>query len=128
MTSPAEPRTFGPAWRTLLESRWQDRLMALTELSLAYHDAAEQLPEDRQPQNKLAARQLRKLMRQAAAARRALSDTEEALTRLSSKAFGRCEQCAAAISAAKLARDPEARYCLSCSRPQPIVAKDYSAA
>jgi hypothetical protein len=29
-----------PRWRALLEARWQARLQQLTELSLAYHDAA----------------------------------------------------------------------------------------
>src|SRR5690242_2475227 len=27
-----------PAWRTLLEARWQERLSTVTSLSLAYHD------------------------------------------------------------------------------------------
>lgn len=128
MNGLAEPRTFGPAWRTLLESRWQERLVALTELSVAYHDAAQRLPADRKPTDKLAARQLRKLVRQTAAARRALSDTEEALVRLSSQGFGSCEQCAAAIPATKLARDPEGRYCSSCSDAPSLAGSGSSAA
>ena len=35
---PADPGH--PRWRTLLESRWRVRLLEVTELSLAYHDAA----------------------------------------------------------------------------------------
>ena len=30
----------GPAWRALLEAQWRARLQDVTELSLAYHDAA----------------------------------------------------------------------------------------
>ena len=30
----------GPAWRALLEAQWRDRLQEVTELSLAYHEAA----------------------------------------------------------------------------------------
>src|SRR5689334_18932478 len=32
------PGMFSPAWRSVLESRWQQRLAAVTTLSLAYHD------------------------------------------------------------------------------------------
>jgi hypothetical protein len=35
------PVLDGPQWRALLEARWQARLTELTELSLAYHAAAE---------------------------------------------------------------------------------------
>ena len=35
---PADPGD--PRWRVLLESRWRARLLEVTELSLAYHDAA----------------------------------------------------------------------------------------
>ena len=54
-------------------------------------------------------------MQGAVAARRALFDTEEALARLSSGRYGRCEQCAGPISAARLTREPEARYCGRCA-------------
>ena len=33
-------RARGPAWRALLETQWRARLQAVTELSLAYHEAA----------------------------------------------------------------------------------------
>jgi len=97
------PRPTLPAWRSLLEDRWQERLSTLTELSLAYHDA-------RSPQ-------LKQLLREATAARRALSDTEEALARLSGGDFGRCEQCSVLIPAARLLAEPEARYCADCVTP-----------
>ena len=41
-TAPVRPaRADGPRWRALLEARWQARLKELTELSLAYHGAAD---------------------------------------------------------------------------------------
>ena len=30
----------GPVWRALLEAQWRSRLQEVTELSLAYHEAA----------------------------------------------------------------------------------------
>jgi hypothetical protein len=33
-------RARGPVWRTLLEAQWRDRVQEVTELSLAYHEAA----------------------------------------------------------------------------------------
>jgi RNA polymerase-binding transcription factor DksA len=104
---------FPPAWRALLESRWRERVGALTELSVAYYDAAECSRAAIRASNDAG---LRQLMRDAVDARRALTDTEEALARLASGRFGRCEQCAAPITAAELARDPEARYCARCAR------------
>jgi RNA polymerase-binding transcription factor DksA len=91
-----------PDWRRLLEARWQRRLAALIRLSVAYHDAA-----DRQARAEA-------LMRQAVEARRALSDTEEALTRLSAGRYGRCEQCGAEIPVSALVAEPEVRYCAAC--------------
>ena len=39
---PAPPSPAAvPAWHSLLEERWQQRLSTLTELALAYHDAEE---------------------------------------------------------------------------------------
>jgi DnaK suppressor protein len=112
------PGTFSPAWRSVLESRWQQRLAAVITLSLAYHDAAEGLRSDPRAGGHSGVRQLRHLMQQAVAARHALADTEEALARLSAGGFGRCERCAAAIPAAQLARDPEVRYCVRCAQSQ----------
>jgi RNA polymerase-binding transcription factor DksA len=105
----SEPELMLPAWRRLLESRWQQRLAAVTSLSLAYHEAEERSGGQGE------AATLRRLRHGAIAARRALFDTEEALARLSSGRYGRCEQCASAISAARLTRDPEARYCARCA-------------
>jgi RNA polymerase-binding transcription factor DksA len=112
------PGVFSPAWRSVLEARWQQRLAAVTALSLAYHDAAERLQGDPRSSGHAGVRQFRQVMQQAVAARRALASTEEALARLSAGRFGRCEQCAAAIPAAQLALDPETLYCVRCTQPQ----------
>jgi RNA polymerase-binding transcription factor DksA len=111
---PAGPRD--PRWRVLLESRWRARLLEVTELSVAYHDAAA-VPVGSGPGDGAqgGGRQLRRLLNRAVAARRALADTEEALVRLAAGRFGRCEHCAAPIAAAQLATEPEARYCPRCT-------------
>jgi hypothetical protein len=100
------PARTSHGWRTLLESRWGERLINVITLSLAYHDAAEREP---------GGRRLRRLMRKAVAARRELSDTEDALTRLADGRFGNCEACAAPIPASLLAQAPETRYCGQCA-------------
>ena len=93
-------------WRAILEARWRLRLQEVTELSMAYHTAASGAIEDRQA---------RRLLRRAVAARQRLADTEEALGRVSTGAFGRCEQCGTAIPEVLLAAAPESRYCPRCS-------------
>jgi RNA polymerase-binding transcription factor DksA len=110
-----------PAWRSLLEARWQQRLITLTELSLAYHDAAERADGGYSPavQAVAATPQVRRLLREATAARCALRDTEEALARLSDGSYGQCEQCSAPIPVAELLAEPEARYCAECVRALP---------
>jgi RNA polymerase-binding transcription factor DksA len=60
---------------------------------------------------------LQRLMRQATSARRALADTDEALARLATGRFGRCENCAAPIEGRTLRAEPEARYCRRCAQP-----------
>jgi DnaK suppressor protein len=97
---------FAPRWRAILEARWRMRLQEVTELSIAYHGAAADSAEDRQA---------RRLLRRAVAARQRLADTEEALGRLTSGTFGRCEQCSAPISDVLLAAAPESRYCARCA-------------
>jgi RNA polymerase-binding transcription factor DksA len=93
-------------WRAILEARWRIRLQEVTELSVAYHTAAAGALEDRQA---------RRLLRRAVAARQRLADTEEALGRVATGAFGRCEQCGAAIPEVLLAAAPESRYCPRCA-------------
>ena len=116
----AEPnrggRAQGPVWRALLEAQWRDRLQDVTELSLAYHEAASAAAAA--PAGGPGERKVRKLLRRTVAARRALADTEEALGRLASGRYGLCEDCTGAIPARLLAAAPEARYCPRC-RPRP---------
>jgi RNA polymerase-binding transcription factor DksA len=109
---PADPGD--PHWRVLLESRWRARLLEVTELSLAYHDAAAAPVTDRAPDG-ASVRQLRGVLNRAVAARRALADTEEALVRLAAGRLGRCEHCTGPIPPARLALEPEARYCPRCA-------------
>jgi DnaK suppressor protein len=101
-----------PHWRALLEARWQARLQEIIELSLAYHAAGA-------PDGSGAAseREMERLLRRTVAARRKLADVEEALARLAAGAFGRCEQCGAAIPAGLLTVVPETRYCPGCAEP-----------
>ncbi len=112
---PADPGD--PHWRVLLESRWRARLLEVTELSLAYHDAAAAPVTERALGGtaEVSVRQLRGLLNRAITARRALADTEEALVRLAAGHFGRCEHCTRPIPPARLALEPEARYCPRCA-------------
>jgi DnaK suppressor protein len=97
----------GPRWRAILEARWRIRLQEVTELSMAYHAAAD-TPAGVEDQR------ARRLLRRAIEARRRLADTEDALSRLAAGGFGRCEQCGAAIPPALLSAAPESRYCARC--------------
>jgi DnaK suppressor protein len=111
----------GPRWRALLEMRWRARLQEVTELALAYHEAAAAGHSadgsgERGLQVAQRLQRLRRLQRRTVTSRRALADTEEALARLSAGRYGRCESCAGAISAQRLAATPETRYCARCAR------------
>ena len=110
----------GPVWRALLEAQWRARLQEVTELSLAYHEAAAVTAGPASPQSE---RKLRQLLRRAIAARRALADTDEALGRLASGRYGLCEGCTAAIPAWLLAGTPDARFCPRCQPPSLPAAK-----
>ena len=102
----ADDERSGPRWRAILEARWRIRLQELTELSLAYHAAAADDPEDTRA---------RRLLHRAVAARQRMADTEDALDRVATGAFGRCEQCEALIPEVLLAVTPESRYCGRCA-------------
>jgi len=99
-----------PRWRALLEARWRSRLQEVTELALAYHDAAAAAGLGSSGGHHVRLR-LRALLRQTVASRQALAGTEEALTRLAAGTYGWCESCGGAIPAQRLAVTPETRYC-----------------
>ena len=102
-------RLPGPArWRALLEQRWKDRLQEVTQLSVEFHEAGAAVLEPRQPQS------MRTLMRRAVTARRQLADLDDALGRLATGDYGRCERCRRDIPAETLTRAPEQRYCPRC--------------
>ena len=109
-------RRSGPHWRAVLEARWRTRLQEVTELSVAYHGAMADAPGGIEDGH------ARRLLRRAVAARQRLADTEDALGRLTSGGFGRCEQCRALISEALLAAAPESRYCARCAAPGAVAA------
>jgi len=109
------PVLDGPQWRALLEARWQARLEELTELSLAYHAAAEAAGDGAADQ--AGQRETQALLSVAVGARRKLEDVEEALGRLAAGRYGRCEQCGTGIPAGLLALIPETRYCPRCDAP-----------
>jgi RNA polymerase-binding transcription factor DksA len=106
--APRRGRTGRSRWRALLEARWRDRLAELTDLSVAYHDAAAPAPGTRAHESQ------RALSRRAVVARYALAETDKALHRLTTGEFGRCEDCAGDIPQTRLLAEPEARYCERC--------------
>jgi RNA polymerase-binding transcription factor len=112
--------TRGPHWRALLEAQWRARLEEVTELSLAYHGAADGRGDESGQQEAY------QLLRRTVAARRKLADVEEALARLAAGNFGRCEQCGAPIGAGLLAIIPERRYCPRCTA-EPVPAQRHAA-
>ena len=99
----------GPRWRAILEARWRIRLQEVTELSVAYHTAAANDGDGIEDKH------ARRLLRRAVAARQRLADTEDALGRVATGDFGRCEYCAGLIDAVLLAAAPESRYCDHCA-------------
>jgi RNA polymerase-binding transcription factor DksA len=115
---PALAALPAPYWRTLLETRWQAELVEVTELSLAFHDAADKAETDTGPAAQRQLRQLQRLERHTATARLALAEIEDSLRRLSAGRYGYCEQCGASIRADRLLSEPEARFCQPCS-PSP---------
>ena len=102
--------------RALLEARWRDRLERVTALSLAYHDAAQNVPPGPAGSQGASSRRARQLARQAVAERQALAEIEAALDRIASGQYGWCEQCSRPISATLLAAQPQSRYCAACRR------------
>ena len=101
------PLPGGARWRALLEQRWKDRLQEVTELSLEFHEAGAAMPRPHTT--------LQQLMRRAVTARRGLADLDDALGRLATGEYGRCERCSGVIPPESLAVLPEARYCARCA-------------
>jgi RNA polymerase-binding transcription factor DksA len=117
-----EARHLHPAaltrWRALLGLRWQERLEMVTEFSVAYHDAREAAADASSgPDARCAARRRASAALHCAVSERiALGEIEAALARLAAGRFGWCEQCAVAITAARLTETPHARCCPECER------------
>jgi RNA polymerase-binding transcription factor DksA len=107
--APGAQATADARWPALLEARWRDRLRHLTELCVAFHESGTDAVERRQHPS------LRRLLRQAVAARQALSETDAAQRRLAAGTFGWCEDCAAEIPQSSLLHAPETRYCPRCA-------------
>ena len=107
-----EPGECFPRWRAILEAQWRDQVQKVTELSLAYHGAADTA-------GGIDDKRARRLLRRTIAARRRLADTEDALGRLAAGDFGTCEQCGGLIPVALLAAAPESRYCPGCAASGP---------
>lgn len=106
-----------PRWRDRLERLWVRQVRHITELSLAFHDAA--AAGDGAGNRKLANAQTRRLqgiMARTASARRALAEIEAALARVDTATFGKCELCGGRLDAARLEATPQARYCRDCNR------------
>jgi len=95
--------------------RWRARLQEVTELALAYHEAAATAGRGG-GEGRLQVQRLLRLQRRTVTSRRALADIEEALARLSAGRYGWCENCGGAIPAQRLAATPETRYCAWCAR------------
>jgi DnaK suppressor protein len=113
-TTVSQPGPYGLRQRRAqLEDRWRARLERVTELALAYHDAAQQAGRAAGP----AGLRVRSLARRTVAERQALAEIEAALDRISAGRYGLCEQCGGPIPAALLAGEPQARYCATCARP-----------
>ncbi|TVZ03608.1 hypothetical protein EAS64_24910 [Trebonia kvetii] len=111
-----------PRWRAILEARWRARLEEVTELSLAYHAAAaDVLAGVEDPR-------ARQLLHRAIEARQRLADTEDALGKVATADFGRCEECGVFIADVLLAAAPESRYCAGCVAEATLAAGEAAAA
>jgi RNA polymerase-binding transcription factor DksA len=100
--------------RAQLERCWRDRLDRVTRLSLAYYEAEQLATNGAPPARRRAVRRARQLARRAINERLALAEIEAALDRIARGHYGACEQCREPISAAVLARQPQARFCAAC--------------
>jgi DnaK suppressor protein len=88
----------------LLDRRWRERVVELTELAVQFH-AAEAHDPDEVPSV---------LAQRLAHVRRNLVDIEAALKRLDSRSYGRCDGCERRMPFEQLELRPEARFCFGC--------------
>jgi DnaK suppressor protein len=103
-----------PSWRALLRKRWQEQLDQVGELSRGCQDAHHAAVNAGQDTRQAAWQQASAALQRAAAGWLALGEIEAALARLALGRFGWCQQCGAAMTPARLARTPQARYCPAC--------------
>jgi DnaK suppressor protein len=89
--------------RELLDARWRESVVELTDLAVVYHEVDDDAPAERA----LVARAV-------AVVRRRLVEIESALARTHSRTFGRCDGCDRRLAFEQLELVPEARYCPSC--------------
>ena len=107
--------------RAVLEARWRETLERITALSIAYHDEAQFAPAGLPASRGARSRQARRLARRAVAERQVLAEIEAALERITAGRYGWCEQCGRLIATARLAAQPQVRYCAACDR-EPVLA------
>lgn len=102
-----------PAWRALLEGRWQQQHERVTRLSRACRDARRAAvgPGDGPDARQAAGQRASALWHRAVAQCSALAEIEAALSRLAAGRFGWWQHCGAPIAARTLTQIPQARYC-----------------
>ena len=102
--------------REVLEAQWRHHVATVVELSIDICDVqAVDSPGASGPGAGLPAEDaLRVTARMIAAERFIVREIEAALVRLDRGIYGRCEECGAAITAARLEILPYTRYCVSC--------------
>ena len=93
--------------RGLLDRRWRNQVLALTDLAVQFHAAeAERDGSTRE-----------RLGRRLAGVRRSLVDIEAAMNRLDARSYGWCDACDRRLPFEHLELTPELRYCRACLRP-----------
>jgi DnaK suppressor protein len=106
-----------PVWRDRLERLWVRQVTQVTELSLAFHDAAADPRSGNLALAEAHVAQMQGLLDKMASAHHGLTEIEEALRRLDDGRYGICEHCGAHLPPDCLAAAPQARYCPRCRNP-----------
>jgi RNA polymerase-binding transcription factor DksA len=94
--------------RELLDERWRQRVVELTDLAVEFHAL-----DDESADRDVVAYQL-------AGVRRQLVDVESAMQRFQSRTYGSCDGCDRRLPFEQLELRPEMRYCRTC---QPVVRR-----